>query len=171
MGYGKDEPWEKRSNTKQDAFNKEANARAEVFLSETFCPAVKAGLSQEIGCEANVYIDERINRRSFSPIRTFYKYGDLTGDPFRDWCAGSVDSCKTAQIEPYAAKYYPKIFEQKETAILTVAPERTFWEKPQSCTMKRTDRNIWKCRSGIPDIIMISTAWLQHRSKKLLFQA
>lgn len=44
-------------------------------------------------------------------------------------------------------------------------------KKPQSCTMKRTDRNIWKCRSGIPDIIMISTAWLQHRSKKLLFQA
>lgn len=31
--------------------------------------------------------------------------------------------------EPYAAKYYPKIFEQKETAILTVSPERTFWEK------------------------------------------
>jgi len=25
LGYGKDEPWEKRSNTKQDAFNKEAN--------------------------------------------------------------------------------------------------------------------------------------------------
>ena len=59
LGYGKDEPWEKRSNTKQDAFNKEANVRAEVFLSETFCPAVKAGLSQEIGCEANVYIDEK----------------------------------------------------------------------------------------------------------------
>ena len=32
LGYGKDEPWEKRSNTKQDAFNKEVNARAEVFL-------------------------------------------------------------------------------------------------------------------------------------------
>lgn len=26
LGYGKDEPWEKRSNTKQDAFNKEARA-------------------------------------------------------------------------------------------------------------------------------------------------
>lgn len=38
LGYGKDEPWEKRSNTKQDAFNKEANARAEVFLAETLCP-------------------------------------------------------------------------------------------------------------------------------------
>ena len=59
LGYGKDEPWEKRSNTKQDAFNKEANARAEVFLAETFCPAVRSGLSQEIGCETNVYIDEK----------------------------------------------------------------------------------------------------------------
>ena len=63
LGYGKDEPWEKRSNTKQDAFNKEANVRAEVFL------------------------------RLSAP---FYKYGDLTGDPFRDWCAGSVDSCKNS---------------------------------------------------------------------------
>ena len=44
---------------KTGCFNKEANVRAEVFLSETFCPAVKAGLSQEIGCEANVYIDEK----------------------------------------------------------------------------------------------------------------
>lgn len=36
---------------------------------------------------------------------------------------------KIAQIEPYAATYYPKVFEQKDTPILTVAPERTFWEK------------------------------------------
>lgn len=36
---------------------------------------------------------------------------------------------QTVQIEPYAGKYYPKIFERKETSILTVAPEQTFWEK------------------------------------------
>ena len=36
---------------------------------------------------------------------------------------------KIARIEPYAAIYYPKVFAQKDTAILTVAPERTFWEK------------------------------------------
>ena len=97
LGYGKDEPWEKRSNTKQDAFNKEANARAEVFLSETFCPAVKSGLSQEIGCEANVYIDEKDKQTViFALSAPFYEYGDFTGDPFRDWCAGSVDSCKNS---------------------------------------------------------------------------
>ena len=59
LGYSKDEPWEKRSNTKQDAFNKEANARAEVFLEEQFCPTIQAELSQELGCEANIYIDEK----------------------------------------------------------------------------------------------------------------
>ena len=97
LGYGKDEPWEKRSNTKQDAFNKEANVRAEVFLSETFCPAVKAGLSQEIGCEANVYIDEKDKQTViFAYPHLFCEYGDFTGDPFRDWCAGSVDSCKNS---------------------------------------------------------------------------
>ena len=62
---------------------------------------------------------------------------------------------KTAQIEPYAAKYYPKIFEQKETAILTVAPERTFWEKATILHHEANRPDIWKCRSGIPDIIMI----------------
>lgn len=59
LGYSKDEPREKRSNTKQDAFNKEANARAEVFLEEQFYPTIQAELSQELGCEANIYIDEK----------------------------------------------------------------------------------------------------------------
>ena len=31
IGYSLNEPWEDRSNTKQDAFNKEANARAYSF--------------------------------------------------------------------------------------------------------------------------------------------
>ena len=59
MGYSKKEPWEKRSNTKQDAFNKKANARVEVFLEEQFFPTIQAELSQELGCEANIYIDEK----------------------------------------------------------------------------------------------------------------
>jgi hypothetical protein len=130
LGYGKDEPWEKRSNTKQDAFNKEANVRAEVFLSETFCPAVKAGLSQEIGCEANVYIDEKDKQTViFAYPHLFMNTATLQVIRLEIGALAAWTPAKTALIEPYAAKYYPKIFEQKETAILTVAPERTFWEK------------------------------------------
>lgn len=58
LGYGINEPWEERSNTKQDAFNKEANIRAEEFLHEIFCPTVKADLSRELGRNAKIYIEE-----------------------------------------------------------------------------------------------------------------
>ena len=58
LGYSLNEPWEERSNTKQDTFNKEANQRAEVFLAHEFVPTVKRELSAEINTEAQIYIDQ-----------------------------------------------------------------------------------------------------------------
>lgn len=52
LGYGINEPWEQRSNTKQDAFNKEANARAEAFLSEELLPVLREDISKILGEEA-----------------------------------------------------------------------------------------------------------------------
>lgn len=130
LGYDKDEPWENRSNTKQDAFNKEANARAEVFLEKTFCPAIKAGLSQELECEANVYIDEKDKQT------VIFAYPNLFTNPaalqvirLEIGALAAWTPAMQAIIEPYAGEHYPAVFEQKDTLILTVAPERTFWEK------------------------------------------
>jgi len=36
---------------------------------------------------------------------------------------------KKARVEPYAAKYYPNVFDVAFTSVLTSAPERIFWEK------------------------------------------
>lgn len=57
LGYGEDEPWVERSNTKQDIFNKNANVQAEIFLSKKFPPLVKKDLSKKMGMEANLYIE------------------------------------------------------------------------------------------------------------------
>ena len=57
LGYGIDEPWEQRSNTKQDAFNKEANERAEVFLRDVFLPAIKNDLTEELTLPVKCEID------------------------------------------------------------------------------------------------------------------
>ena len=57
LGYGVNEPWKQRSNTKQDIFNKEANARAEVFLRDTFLPAIVSDLAAELGENIHCYID------------------------------------------------------------------------------------------------------------------
>ena len=171
LGYGKDEPWEKRSNTKQAAFNKEANARAEVFLSETFCPAVKSGLSQEIGCEANVYIDKKDKQTViFAYPRLFANTATLQVIRLEivvRWQRGLLQ--KQRRSNHTRQNIIRRFLSKKKPQSLPLPRNGPSGKKPQSCTMKRTDRNIWKCRSGIPDIIMISTAWLQHRSKKLLF--
>lgn len=130
LGYSKDEPWEKRSNTKQDAFNKEANARAEVFLAEQFCPTIQVELSQELGCEANIYIDEKDKQTViFAYPHLFTNSTTLQVIRLEIGALAAWTPAKIAQIEPYVATYYPKVFAQKDTAILTVAPERTFWEK------------------------------------------
>lgn len=170
LGYGKDEPWEKRSNTKQDAFNKEANARAEVFLSETFCPAVKAGLSQEIGCEANVYIDEKDKQTViFAYPHLFTNTATLQVIRLEIGALAAWTPAKQRRSNHTRQNIIRRFLSKKKLQSLPLPRNGPSGKKPQSCTMKRTDRNIWKCRSGIPDIIMISTAWLQHRSKKLLF--
>lgn len=130
LGYGKDEPWEKRSNTKQDAFNKEANARAEVFLAETFCPAIKEGLSEAIGREADIHMDEEEKQTViFAYPKLFTNPATLQVIRLEIGALAAWTPATTAEITPYAAEQYPDVFGQPSTSVLTVAPERTFWEK------------------------------------------
>ena len=107
LGYGGDEPWGKRSNTKQDAFNKEANARAEVFLAEQFGPTIQAELSRELGCgQADRYLCLS------APV---YEFCYLAGHSFGDRCAGRLDArkngsnralCRNLLSESLCAKEY-----------------------------------------------------------------
>ena len=130
LGYSKDEPWEERSNRKQEAFNREANERAEIFLAEEFCPNIQAGLSRELGCEANIYIDDKDKQTViFAYPRMFMNPSTLQVIRLEIGALAAWTPAITARVEPYAAVYYPKIFRQKNTEILTAAPERTFWEK------------------------------------------
>ena len=130
LGYGLREPWEARSNTKQDAFNKEANRRAEVFLAQTFLPAVKEALSEEIRREAQITIEDR------DPQTVIFAYPRIFSNPstlqvirLEIGALAAWTPAKQAVITTYAAEYYPQVFEQPGTSVLTVTPERTFWEK------------------------------------------
>lgn len=117
LGYGKDEPWEKRSNTKQDAFNKEANARAEVFLAEQFCPTVQAELSRELGCEANIYIDEKDKQT------VIFAYPHLFTNPppcrsfvwrLEHWLLGRLQKLRRSSLmqQPIIQKFFHKRIRQ-----------------------------------------------------------
>lgn len=130
LGYRIDEPWEKRSNTKQDAFNKEANRRAEIFLSEDFCPRMQKDLSVELGTSANLYIDEE------DPQTVIFAYPNLFTDTstlqvirLEIGALAAWTPADMVDITPYTAEQYPQLFKQRTVSVLTVAPERTFWEK------------------------------------------
>lgn len=130
LGFDRSEPWKSRSNTKQIAFNKEANQRAEIFLADKFCPAIKKDLSLELGFEVNIYVDNNDRQTIiFEYPRLFTSAAALHVIRLEIGALASWTPAAQKMISPYVSQYYPTLFNQKSTEILTVAPERTFWEK------------------------------------------
>lgn len=130
LGYGINEPWEKRSNTKQDIFNKEANAKVEKFLQDTFLPAISSDLAVELSDTVKCFIDyddpqtiKIVYPNSFSDISILQEIRLEIG------ALAAWTPVKSASITTYAAQEYRRLFRQPTTEILTVLPERTFWEK------------------------------------------
>lgn len=130
LGYGKDEPWEERSNTQQDLFNKSANAKAAEFLRESFCPKLKEDLSEKLGAVANVHVDpDDPNTVVFTypamySLPAILPYIRLECGPLAAWTPAKI-----MPITPYVAEIYPRLFKHPSADVLTVLPERTFWEK------------------------------------------
>ncbi len=130
LGYGINEPWKERSNTKQDIFNKEANTRAEDFLRDRFLPSILADLKADLGDHVKCFIDADDPQtvkiaypNSFSDISILQEIRLEIG-ALAAWTPVKIQS-----IMPYAAKEYGRVFTQPATDVLTVLPERTFWEK------------------------------------------
>ena len=130
IGYGLNEPWAERSNTKQDAFNKEANERAEVFLRDTFLPAIVADLTAELGDNVKCFIDpDDAQTVKIAYPNSFSDVSILQEIRLEIGALAAWTPVRVADITPYAAQEYARVFEQPSTDILTVLPERTFWEK------------------------------------------
>lgn len=130
LGYEKDEPWEERSNTKQDIFNKEAGTKTEAFLKNEFMPAVIADLKNELGCNVNCYIeDDDPQTVVFAYNRSFDDTAILPVIRLEIGALAAWTPAAEKTITPYAAEQYGRLFKQPSTDILTVLPKRTFWEK------------------------------------------
>lgn len=130
LGYEMNEPWEKRSNTKQDAFNEEANKRAEAFLRDSFLPAVSADLAAVLGEDVRCFIDpEDAQTVKIAYPNSFADLSILQEIRLEIGALAAWTPVRPADIAPYAAEVYGRVFEAPTTSVLTVLPERTFWEK------------------------------------------
>lgn len=130
IGFEKNEPWERRSISKQNLFNEDANERTAVFLKDTFMPSVMADLQNELGFSINCYIEETDPQTVvFAYNRSFEDSSILPIIRLEIGALAAWTPAEEKTITPYAAIKYPKVFEEPTTNILTVLPKRTFWEK------------------------------------------
>lgn len=129
IGYGLNEPWEERSNTKQDKFKLDTIKRTNAYLASTFAPALKAGLSAELGTEADVRTGDTEETVIFAYPRLFSSEATLDVvkleiGPLAAWTPSQPET-----VTSYIAELHPQLFSSPSVTVATAAPERTFWEK------------------------------------------
>ena len=129
IGYGLNEPWEERSNTKQDKFKLETIERTDDYLANTFVPSLKAGLSAELGIEADVRMGDAEETVLFAYPRPFSSEATLDVVKLEIGPLAAWTPSQPATIMSYLAELHPQLFTSPSTTVATAAPERTFWEK------------------------------------------
>jgi predicted nucleotidyltransferase component of viral defense system len=130
LGFTEEELLQARSIAKQQQLNKTANQRCVDFLRTEFTPSIRQGLSELIGAEMQISIDDEDAQsilirypRAFL-LEAIRPEIVLEIGPLAAWAPN-----EPKEIHPYAAEKYPDLFKKKFTVVTTVVAERTFWEK------------------------------------------
>jgi|SRR5665213_429231 len=117
------------SKTKQDQFNKQINRLAAAYIAETLAPELDDLFRNEnVGLSAAVDPGDPhvVNIRYPAAFSEAYISPEvrLEVGPLGSWVPSTIQA-----IRPYAFGVLPDIFENPDCKVLTIAPERTFWEK------------------------------------------
>lgn len=130
LGYKKDEPWETRSNTKQQKFIEDSRNRLFNYLSGEFLPVFKTDMETILGRQLNIFISENdAGTVNFEYPSFFNNDAILRVIRLEIGALAAWTPTQNAIVKSYAADYYPQVFAQPETEILTTTAARTFWEK------------------------------------------
>ena len=123
-------PWDERSKTKQDTYNKQINKAAAEFYRDELVPVLNKELTLKLGDGEWVSVDSYdemvvnfMYPRDFE-LEYIVPVVRLEIGPLAEWLPSHI-----TVIEPFVVEKYPGVFEQRNTEILTIDVERTFWEK------------------------------------------
>jgi len=130
LGYSLNEPWYKRSKTKQQQFNKDANNKTIDFLKNEFIQNLNDDFKSLLNSPFNLYID------ALDPQTVNFAYPQIFEDSaifkairLEIGVLAAWTPTRNVAITSYAEEQYPNIFKYPAVDILTVEAERTFWEK------------------------------------------
>ena len=126
----KKDPWAERSKNQQSKLNEAMNAETAAFLKNLFMPKLEQDFVGLLEYAFRLYIDEKDPQTvCFEYPRSFEDTAILPMVRLEIGALAAWTPTKVSRIQSYAAKQYPQVFTQPDTDILTVLPERTFWEK------------------------------------------
>ena len=130
LGYEHEDPWKKRSNTGQDSFNEGVNRKTEEFLLNQCLPVIKKDFSEILSEPVELFIDNDDPQTIKFRYPQSFKDRSILQEIRLEIGALAIWTPSVVQpILPFAAEYYGRLFQLSTTDILTVRPERTFWEK------------------------------------------
>lgn len=168
LGYELNEPWEKRSNTKQDEFVKRINEDAASFLRERLLPEMQTYLEEQNIANAMLQIDEKDPKRSDSST--------LNPFPTTPSCRRSAWRQALLQLgrpqpSPVSARISPRSFPApsrgQQHPCSPYLPRGRSGRRRPSCTRRHSARTADSHR-GIHATTTISTSSLIPMSKKEL---
>ena len=124
------DPWAQRSKNQQDKLNKALNAETEVFLREQFVPRLQEDFAQLLVDDFQIEVDEHETQTvNFTYPKLFGEDSILPMVRLEIGALAAWTPTTQSEIISYAAQQYGRIFQNPSTSVLTVMPERTFWEK------------------------------------------
>jgi len=123
-------PWDIRSKTKQDIYNKNLNKLSSIFFRDTLAPKLNEEISIILGRGQWFQIDflDEMSINFLYPriyeVEYITPYIRLEIGPLAEWSPSHI-----SVITPFVAQEYEFLFQQKNISILTIDVEKTFWEK------------------------------------------
>lgn len=131
LGYTITEPLEKRSNTAQDRFKKQINAKCETFIKDEFVPTILQVLRELCPNEQfELAIDETDSQTVLVGYPKNYEDASIINEirleigPLAAWTPVSK-----YPLHAYVYDVPGLSFERKSITVPTVEVARTFWEK------------------------------------------
>ena len=130
IGYSINEPWNNRSNTKQDKFNKETNQKTQDFLMLELLPQLQEDFSELLEDTFALKIDQKDKQTIlFEYPKTFTSTYLTQSVKLEIGALAAWIPSDIVTIVPELRKIYPMLFDGNGIEVRTVLPERTFWEK------------------------------------------
>ena len=123
---GEDPQAERSSKSRQVKFNEKVNEEALVYIEKTLLPVVSRIVSPLCTCSIDTDNPYNINIAYPAAFEDPYLRPEILLEigPLASWLPSD-----RFEIEAYAAKHFPDVFERTLCSVNAIVAKRTFWEK------------------------------------------